>query len=58
MGIAIGVILCVIALYSLGTMLSVADSMRSVDIVITTITQLLFLGVGVYLVQAHLRKKR
>lgn len=58
MGIAIGLILCAIAVYSLVTLAGVADSMRSADVVVTLVTQLLFLGVGVFLVQAYLRKKR
>ncbi len=57
MGIIIGLILCAIALYSLATLAGVADAMRSIDIVIIAVTQLLFLGVGAYLIRAHLRRK-
>lgn len=58
MGLAVGTILCVIAIYSLVSLLAVADAMRSVDIVITAGTQLLFLAIGGYLIKCHFTTRR
>ncbi len=58
MGLAIGTVLCAIAIYSLLSLLSVADVMRSVDIVITAGTQLLFLAIGGYLIKSHFTQRR
>lgn len=53
MSLAIGIILCAVAIYSLVAIAGVLDVMSTVDIIITTTTQLLFLGIGGYLIKSY-----
>ncbi len=58
MNLAIGIILCAVALYSLVAIAGVLDVMSTVDIMITTVTQLLFLAVGGYLIKSHFTSRK
>ncbi len=58
MGLAVGTILCAIAVYSLIALMAVADTMRAVDIIITAGTQLVFLAIGGYLIKSSVTRRK
>ena len=58
MSLAIGIILCAVAIYSLVAIAGVLDVMSTIDIIITTVTQLLFLAVGGYLIKTSITSRK